>query len=195
MADIALPRRLDTEAAIRRLGRLGAHAVEPARLRLWACAVSSQSDQASSAEAKPAKPAAWLLCHREAGRALLWPGALPDAFASAAGDELVLAGSAAPEPGAVSRLWFWERLGKLRRWRAQVQADAPRAVMLPLWLGYVHGRGATQRLIVISGISGEVLSALKPAVLGELACLASVKPKGTRDAGCRAVPNAGSMPG
>ncbi|WP_136066278.1 hypothetical protein [Modicisalibacter radicis] len=155
MADYALPRRIDEATAMARLARLGARRFESARLGLWAYPLGLAD----------ASPSAWLLCHRQARRALLWPGPLPETRDAA--DEVSLAGGEPVPPERVARLWFWERLASRRLRSARLQERAPDAVTLPLWLGYGGGR-ATRRLIVVSAVSGEALVALKPAVLAGL---------------------------
>lgn len=158
MDEHVLPRRCDETRAIQRLRRLGALSFEPAQLRLWAYAIQASDTQSIQA---------WLLCHRQARRALLWMGELSDQEVAPSDTGLVLAAAASPEFTSVARLWFWERLATLRRWHAEIAPQPPRAVGLPVWLGYAQGRGA-RRLVVLNGVSGEALPAFKPAVLSEL---------------------------
>ncbi|WP_110684846.1 hypothetical protein [Salinicola aestuarinus] len=151
-----LARRLDESGARQRLARFGAARFEPAWLSLWAVAIGRSGETAQPA------PAAWLLASSLTPRALLWPEAL--AFDEAAcGDENWLCGGDCPTAASFETLWLWERLARPRRWGLRVQPATCRPVALPLWLGYHDGRHT--RLIVLSGVSGEPLASLKPAVL------------------------------
>ncbi|MCP1367974.1 hypothetical protein BIS06_22410, partial [Halomonas sp. BBD48] len=149
MPESALLRRCNEAQAMRRLHRLGANSLEPAWLRLWAYAVTTSQEA----------PAAWLLCHADMHRALLLGEALPAGNAPPH-DELVLAKRPPPDRGTVSRLWFWERMMTLRRWQASLALESPQTVQLPIWLGYARQR-KRHRVLVISGLSGETLTALK----------------------------------
>ncbi|MGM8851852.1 hypothetical protein ACS8E6_15245 [Salinicola halophyticus] len=157
-----LPRRLDADAAEPKLRRFGAEHFEPAWLSLWAMAIGRD----------PERPLAWLLAADHLPRALLIAGAL-DPRPRQDDEALVLDGGRQPTRAQFERWWLWERLARPKRWSLRVQPATLRAVALPLWLGYSRGRlGAGQeretRLIVLSGLSGEALGALKPAVLAGL---------------------------
>ncbi|MCK0715267.1 hypothetical protein ACFO0U_10075 [Chromohalobacter sarecensis] len=153
-----------------RLRRLGAETFEAASLMLWAHALGRDARD---------NPAGWLLCHPRARRALLWPQSLSQAHeAEVSTASLRLAAASPPSAEAVTRLWFWERMVARRHWRVALREVPPRAVILPVWLGYV-GRGAKaggrHRLVVLSGLSGEPLPVLKSAVLWELGQLAGAR--------------------
>ncbi|BBI58767.1 hypothetical protein HSBAA_00730 [Vreelandella sulfidaeris] len=62
---LTLARQIDVTAAQKRLQRLGAHACEPAWVRLWAAGLGMADDE----------PGAWLLSVQEMRRALLLVGA------------------------------------------------------------------------------------------------------------------------
>ncbi|WP_129141201.1 hypothetical protein [Modicisalibacter coralii] len=157
MAERALPWRCDAQAAMARLRRLGAERFEAARLAMWAFTV-----------ALPGADPVWLLCHRRLERGLLWPASLATLADDDADERLVLAAEAPPDRQRVARLWFWERLARRGLWRARLSEASPLAVSLPLWLGYAGERRGRRQLLVISGVSGEPLAALKPAVLAGL---------------------------
>ncbi|WP_106419288.1 hypothetical protein [Salinicola tamaricis] len=164
MAEGYLRRRIDGVAASQRLRRYAAARFEPAWLALWAVALTANEAQT---------PDAWLLGRRGLSRALLWPGPLGhDAweYDAPAGAETRLGGetreAGCPSPEAFARWWLWERLAKPRLWSLRVQPATLQRLWLPLWLGYHQGRQT--RLIVLSGVSGEPLGALKPAVLAAL---------------------------
>lgn len=157
-----LPRRVNATDAEPRLRRFGAERFEPAWLSLWAVAIGRGA----------ATPLAWLLAAENLPRALLVAGELGLQPAED-DDALALGGGQRPTVAQFERWWLWERLARPRRWSLRVQPSTMRAVQLPLWLGYSQGRlGYRQeyetRLIVLSGLSGEALGALKPAVLAAL---------------------------
>ncbi|WP_110648873.1 hypothetical protein [Salinicola peritrichatus] len=153
---VRLARRLDVSAARAKLERFGAQRFEPAWLSLWAVAIG-----------RPAQaPRAWLMAAEHTPRALLWPGALPAQSTDAEDGTALLDGGDCPSTAEFERWWLWERLARPRRWPLRVQPQTRCAVQLPLWLGYRDGRQV--RLIVLSGLSGEALGALKPAVLAAL---------------------------
>lgn len=154
-----LSRRLEADAARSRLARFGAHRFEPAWLPLWGIGIGISSVDVSG------EADAWLLASDSTPRALLWPGTLGAGAQPPAGD-MVLAGTASPAIETFERLWLWERLARPRHWRLRVRPETCRPVTLPLWLGYRDGHRT--RLIVLSGVSGEPLGALKPAVLAGL---------------------------
>ncbi|WP_144076873.1 hypothetical protein [Salinicola socius] len=180
-----LPRRLNAAAAEPRLRHFGAGRFEPAWLSLWALAIGREAE----------KPLAWLLAAAHLPRALLIAGELN--LAPPADDGvLLLDGGPRPTLSQFERWWLWERLARPRRWSLRVQPSTLRAVELPLWLGYSQGRlgygkERQARLIVLSGLSGEALGALKPAVLSGLRDRAGAVPGVTRPA----APNDGSVPG
>lgn len=148
-----LPRRLGAVAAEPRLRRYGAERFEPAWLSLWAVAIGRETGA----------PMAWLLAADNLPRAMLMVGELPLHSADHDG-VLALEGGRPPTLSQFERWWLWERLARPRRWSLRVQPATLRAVEFPLWLGYSPGRRHA-RLIVLSGLSGEALGALKPAVL------------------------------
>lgn len=153
---LTLARQIKENAARKRLARLGAHTLEPAWVALWAAPLGLPD--------KP--PGAWLLGAEEMRRALLLTGAeLPTQ--AEPGPGIQLTGATPPAYAAVRRLWLWERMATPRLWRIQALDIAPTPVWLPCWLGYRAGR--QHQLTVISGLSGEVLSLIKPLVLGGLA--------------------------
>lgn len=169
-APLSLPWRLDENMAMSRLRRLGAETFEAASLMLWAHALGRDAHN---------NPAGWLLCHSRARRALLWPQPLSQAHeADTTNASLRLAAASPPSAETVARLWFWERMVARRHWRVALREVPPRAVVLPVWLGYV-GRGTKaggrHRLVVLSGLSGEALPVLKSAVLWELGQLAAAR--------------------
>ncbi len=151
-----LARQLGATAAEPRLRRYGAERFEPAWLSLWAVAVGRETGA----------PLAWLLAADNLPRAMLMAGALTPHPAEHDG-ALVLEGGRPPTLPQFERWWLWERLARPRRWSLRVQPATLRAVEFPLWLGYSPGRRHA-RLIVLSGLSGEALGALKPAVLAGL---------------------------
>lgn len=150
---LTLARKIDEDAAKRRLQRLGATACEPAWISLWAVALGLPNGT----------PGAWLLCAQEMRRALLLVGAELPANAEEPRISLCIDSGLPPTPEALNRLWLWERMGTPRHWRIQVLDSAPTPIWLPCWLGYAQGR--QHRLTVISGLSGEPLPMLKPIVL------------------------------
>ncbi|MDF3920389.1 hypothetical protein P3W43_16160 [Salinicola salarius] len=168
-----LPRRVNATDAEPRLRRFGAERFEPAWLSLWAVAIGREA----------ATPLAWLLAAENLPRALLVAGEL-DLQPAEDDDALALGGGQRPTVAQFERWWLWERLARPRRWSLRVQPSTMRAVELPLWLGYSQGRqGYRQRrqtrLIVLSGLSGEALGALKPAVLAGLRDCLNAKPYAT----------------
>ncbi|WP_110670727.1 hypothetical protein [Salinicola halophilus] len=170
MAPARLARRLDAKGARRRLARFGAARFEPAQITLWAVAIGGTSANPVSA------PAAWLLASSLTPRALLWPGTLAFEDGPGSVDEHWLPGGDCPSATTFERLWLWERLARPRRWGLRVQSDTCRPVALPLWLGYHDGRRT--RLIVLSGVSGEPLASLKPAVLAGLGAEPATRSRG-----------------
>jgi hypothetical protein len=157
-----LPRRLDAAGAEPKLRRFGAERFEPAWLSLWAMAIGRDTE----------RPLAWLLAAYNLPRALLIAGAL-DTRPTQNDGAIVLDGGRQPAQAQFERWWLWERLARPKRWSLHVQPATLRAVALPLWLGYSQGRlgsgqGHKTQLIVLSGLSGEALGALKPAVLAGL---------------------------
>ncbi|MBZ5487381.1 hypothetical protein HW452_07565 [Halomonas aquamarina] len=154
---LTLSRQLDAHAARRRLGRLGATTLEPAWMGLWAAPLGMTGKS----------PGAWLLGAKEMQRALLLTGAELPVQVERPDTGIQLTGATAPTPEATQRLWLWERMAAPRLWRIQALDTPPTPVWLPCWLGYRAGR--THQLTVISGLSGEVLSMLKPLVLAGLA--------------------------
>lgn len=165
-----LARQVDAAAAEPRLRRFDAERFEPAWLSLWAMAIGREGG----------KPVAWLMAADNLPRALLWPGEFNPRPAQH-DNALSLSGGAQPTLSQFERWWLWERLARPRRWPLRMQPATLRAVALPLWLGYSPGRlGSRQRrptrLVVISGVSGEALSVLKPAVLAGLREHAAVSP-------------------
>ncbi|WP_110634215.1 hypothetical protein [Salinicola salarius] len=184
---VRLPRRVNATDAEPRLRRFGAERFEPAWLSLWAVAIGREA----------ATPLAWLLAAENLPRALLVAGEL-DLQPAEDDDALALGGGQRPTVAQFERWWLWERLARPRRWSLRVQPSTMRAVELPLWLGYSQGRpgysqgrpGYSQgqqsyrqrrqtRLIVLSGLSGEALGALKPAVLAGLRDCLNAKPYAT----------------
>lgn len=164
---IRLPHRLDAAGVRKRLGRFGADRFEPAGLMLWTMAIGKETES----------PSAWLLGAGALPRALLLPGgtlmgdsgsgASPSAtFVPGNREILRLEGGVCPSTAQFERWWLWERLTRPRRWAYRVQPSTLCRVELPLWLGYRDGRRT--RLIVLSGLSGEPLGALKSTVLGAL---------------------------
>lgn len=157
---LRLSHRLDAADVRKRLGRFGADRFEPARLTLWAMAIGKA----------PRSPSAWLIGSSDLSRALLLPSARlcdePSARRTdplGSQEALPLEGGGQPSAAQFERWWLWERLAKPRRWVLRVQPETLCRVELPLWLGYRDGRRT--RLIVLSGLSGEALGMLKPAVL------------------------------
>ncbi|WP_043530051.1 hypothetical protein [Litchfieldella xinjiangensis] len=161
---LALARRVETSRAIAKLRRLGATSCEPAWLKLWGFGLAQAGDS---------DPLAWLLTGQDLSRALLLPGgdfAVGDALSAGEAvfsDELRLDDEMSPQRDDVARQWLWERLAKPRLWHTRLILAEPTPVWLPLWLGYRHGRH--HRLVIVSGMSGEPLVRLKPAVLAGLA--------------------------
>lgn len=157
-----LARQVDAAAVEPKLRRFGAARFEPAWLSLWAMAIGREEQ----------KPIAWLLAADNLPRALLWPGEL-DPRPAREDCALRLSGGPRPTRQQFERWWLWERLARPRRWSLRAQPTTLHAVALPLWLGYSQGRlgqrsRSQTRLIVISGVSGEALGGLKPAVLAGL---------------------------
>ncbi|MCH4811212.1 hypothetical protein [Vreelandella neptunia] len=150
---LALTRRIDEDAAKRRLQRLGANACEPAWVGLWAAALGMPGGATG----------AWLLCTKEMRRALLLVGAELPFNAQEPRTGVHIDSGLPPTPEALKRLWLWERMATPRHWRIQVQDSVPTPLWLPCWLGYAPGR--QHRLLVISGLSGEPLPMLKSMVL------------------------------
>lgn len=153
---LTLARRIDATAAQKRLQRLGAHACEPAWVRLWAAGL----------DVGDGSPGAWLLSTQEMRRALLLVGAELPAQKEPPKAGIKIDIDSTPTPEALNRLWLWERLTTPRHWRIQVLDSAPTPLWLPCWIGYRRGRQL--RVMVISGLSGEVLPMLKPMVLAGL---------------------------
>ncbi|GAB2786097.1 hypothetical protein GCM10027040_10220 [Halomonas shantousis] len=156
-----LPLKVDQDRAKRRMARLGARSMELVALPLWAFALRDPRGRT---------PAFLLACH-SADRVLLWPHALPD---DAAWQVAVtpLPEAEAPSPEWVMRAWLWERLTLPRRWSLKLdRSAATHPVSLPVWIGYRPGRSGMQ-VLLISGVGGEPLPALKPAVLAGLTALA-----------------------
>ncbi|WP_251976271.1 hypothetical protein [Salinicola avicenniae] len=154
-------RQLDAPAACSRLRSYGAERFESAWLTLWAAAIGRRGGE----------PRAWLMATTVMPQALLLPhsGALE---ATGEDDGALQLDAGGPPPLAqFERWWLWERLGRPRQWALRVQPETLCAVDLPLWLGYSEGRQT--QLIVLSGLSGEALGALKPAVLSALHRLSS----------------------
>ena len=150
---LTITRQIDATAAQKRLQRLGAHACEPAWIRLWATGLGVADG----------KPGAWLLSAQEMRRALLLVDAeLPAQKAKPSAGVKIDSGSP-PTPEAMDRLWLWERIATQRHWRIQLLNSTPVPIWLPCWLGYARGRHL--RLTVLSGLSGETLPMLKPIVL------------------------------
>lgn len=167
---LRLPRRVNATDAEPRLRRFGAERFEPAWLSLWAVAIGRE----------PSTPLAWLLAAENLPRALLVAGEL-DLQPAEDDKALALGGGQRPTLSQFERWWLWERLARPRRWPLRMQPATLRAVALPLWLGYSPELlGSRQRrptrLVVISGVSGEALSVLKPAVLAGLREHAAVSP-------------------
>ena len=154
---LTLARQLKEKAARQRLGRLGAHTLEPAGVALWAAPLGLPG--------KP--PGAWLLGAEEMRRALLLTGTELPAQAERPGPGIQLTGATPPAYESIRRLWLWERMATPRLWRIQALDIPSTPVWLPCWLGYRAGR--QHQLTVISGLSGEVLSMLKALILGGLA--------------------------
>ncbi|WP_298847717.1 hypothetical protein [uncultured Salinicola sp.] len=176
-----LPRRLGAAAAEPRLRRYGAERFEPAWLSLWALGIGRETGEAL----------AWLLAADNLPRAMLMAGALPPHPAESDG-ALVLEGGGPPTLSQFERWWLWERLARPRRWALRVMPATLRPVEFPLWLGYAPGRsGRHARLIVLSGLSGEALGALKPAVLAGLRDRARVE----ADSGRPSTPDDDRVPG
>ena len=175
-----LPRRVNAADAEPRLRRFGAERFEPAWLSLWAVAIGREATT----------PLAWLLAAENLPRALLVAGEL-DLQPAEDDKALALGGGQRPTLSQFERWWLWERLARPRRWSLRVQPSTMCAVELPLWLGYSQGRpGYSEgredyrqrrqtRLIVLSGLSGEALGALKPAVLAGLRDRLNAKPHAT----------------
>ena len=150
---LTLARRIDVTAAQKRLQRLGAHACEPAWVRLWATGLGVADG----------KPGAWLLSAHEMRRALLLVGAELPAQIEKPRAGVKIDSGAPPTPKALNRLWLWERIATQRHWRIQLLNSTPVPIWLPCWLGYARGRHL--RLTILSGLSGETLPMLKPIVL------------------------------
>lgn len=150
---LTLARQIDVTAAQKRLQRLGAHACEPAWVRLWAAGLGVADDE----------PGAWLLSVQEMRRALLLVGAELPAQKEKPSAGVKIDNGSPPTPKALDRMWLWERIATPRHWRTQVLDSPPVPIWLPCWLGYARGRHL--RLTVISGLSGETLPMLKPIVL------------------------------
>lgn len=150
---LTLTRHIDEDAAQQRLRRLGASAFEPAWVRLWAAGVGRPGGQ----------PGAWLLSAQEMRRALLLVGEALPTCADQPEAGIHIESGYPPSPAEWHRRWLWERMATPRHWRIQVLETAPTPIWLPCWLGYRGGR--QHRLMVISGLSGEPLSLLKPLVL------------------------------
>ncbi|MFC0266733.1 hypothetical protein [Kushneria aurantia] len=154
---LRLARRLSDDDARARLRRLGAERFEPARLSLWRLPVGTEEG----------RPLAWLLAAETMSRALLLPdNAEPAAPAGNAEAALMLDGGPCPSFTRFERWWLWERLARPGRWSCRVLPATPGCVELPLWLGYSGGRHT--RLLVISGLSGEPLVALKSTLLASM---------------------------
>lgn len=150
---LTLVRRIDQEGAKQRLQRLGATACEPAWISLWAAGLGLPNG----------KPGGWLLCIQEMRRALLLVGTELPTAAQEPDTGIKIESGLPPTPEALNRLWLWERIATPRHWRIRVQSAALTPLWLPCWLGYTQGR--QHRLTVISGLSGEPLPMLKPAIL------------------------------
>ncbi|WP_110654810.1 hypothetical protein [Salinicola halimionae] len=171
-----LSRQLDAAAAKPKLRHFGADRFEPAWLSLWTLAIGREAEE----------PLAWLLAADNLPRALLLPGEL--SLRPAENDDaLVLGGGRQPTLAQFERWWLWERLARPRRWPLRLQPVTLRAVEFPLWLGYSQGRlsyrqGRKTQLIVLSGLSGEALGALKPAVLAGLRDRANARTSAIRPA-------------
>jgi len=150
---LTIARRIDENAAKRRLHRMGATACEPAWVSLWTAPLGLSNGT----------PGAWLLSTQEMRRALLLVGAELPTQTEEPSSTLKIDSGSPPTPEALNRLWLWERMATPRHWRIQVLDSAPTPIWLPCWLGYARGR--QHRLLVISGISGEPLPMLKPIVL------------------------------
>ena len=150
---LALAQRIDVVAAQKRLQRLGAHACEPAWVRLWAAGLGVGDGS----------PGAWLLSTQKMRRALLLVGSELPVQKEVPMTGIKIDSGSPPTPEALNRLWLWERLMTPRHWRIQVLNSAPTPLWLPCWLGYRRGRQL--RVMVISGLSGEMLPMLKPTVL------------------------------
>lgn len=156
MAETLNPARvLKAPDAKRRLSRLGAVRCEPARLSLWAVGVGRDERSLT----------AWLIAAEPMPRALLLPATLP-ASPHEAERVLTLSGGPCPATEEFQKRWLWERLAAPRRWPLRVQPASCRPIALPLWLGY--GEGPSVPLSIVSGLSGEPLTALKPVVLSAL---------------------------
>lgn len=152
---LTLARRIEVTVAQKRLQRLGAHACEPAWVRLWATGLGLG--------VADGKPGAWLLSAHEMRRALLLVGAELPAQKDKPRAGVKIDSSAPPTPKALNRLWLWERIATPRHWRIQLLDSTPVSIWLPCWLGYARGRHL--RLTILSGLSGETLPMLKPIVL------------------------------
>ncbi|MHB0775194.1 hypothetical protein [Halomonas sp. WWR20] len=152
-----LPLNIGRTEAERRMAHLGASTMELLALPLWAFALRDPGGHIP----------AHLLTQRSVARVLLWPQALfdDDAWQTPA---TRLPETAAPAPDRVARAWLWERLAQPRHWSLRLDRGAAvRTVHLPLWLGYRPTRRG-MRTLVVSGVSGELLPSLKPAVLAGL---------------------------
>lgn len=161
--------------ATKRLERLGIRRIEPAWIKLWALALAAPEQS----------PAAWLLGAEELRRPLLLPGAtLPTVsqpssdelwIDGVSGDALYLDAATPPSQAELARHWLWERLAKPRLWRLDVAKAAPTPLWFPCFLGYATSktrRGPHHyRVVVASGLSGELLPQLKPLVLKRLLAL------------------------
>lgn len=151
---LTLARHIDHSTASQKLRRLGATACEPAWIGLWAAGLGLPHGS----------PGAWLLCAKDIQRALLMVGSELPALIDKPDTGIQLDSGLPPTTEALNRLWLWERMATPRHWRMQVLNTPAKPLWLPCWLGYIQGR-KQQRLIIISGLSGEPLPMLKPIVL------------------------------
>ncbi|WP_447927566.1 hypothetical protein [Vreelandella sp. EE27] len=163
---LTLARRIDFDAAQKRFKRLGAQRFEPVWVPLWAFALGTA----------PQTPCAWLLASLTLRRPMLLTSVMLASQQARPAGELALEGGEAPAADAVTRQWFWERMANPRRWKVQLLEDPPKPLWLPCWLGYSKGR--QHRVIVLSGLSGETLPVLKPAILDGLERAARQNPRG-----------------